>query len=103
MSETSYRVREMHLLAGIVAEADKLKLDHTSVRRIGKYLINLANNEHAISCRNGAKDEINNRIDSLHRISESDKPFNQRFEQFKLELELIRSAHARWSEAVKTV
>lgn len=103
MAESSKRVREMQLLGLIVAESDKLRLDHTSIRRIGKYLVNLANNEHATQLRNGAKVEINDRVESLFKISQSNEPFAERFEQFKLELELIRAAHQRWTEAVKTV
>lgn len=101
--EATKRVREMQLLGMIIEESEVLKLDHTSIRRIGKYLVNLANNEHAIQVRNGAKTEINDRVDSLHKISQSNEPFVERLEQFRLELDLIRAAHVRWTEAVKTV
>lgn len=104
LQESSVRVREMQILATVIKMSEEMRIGHTSMRRLGKYLINLANNEHATQVRNGAKTEINDRIESLHKIAKNNGiSATERIEQFKLELELIRAAHARWTEAVKTV
>ena len=103
MTETTKRVREMQLLGLFLDQSDKLKLDHTSIRRIGKYLINLANNEHAELVRDGSKMEIEQRTTSLRLILELDEKPEVKIELIKHETDLMNLAHARWTESVKTV
>lgn len=53
--EASARTREMHLLANIIHDADKLKLDFDSLIRVGRYIVQLGKAEQLEAIRNSAR------------------------------------------------
>lgn len=53
--EALARVREMHLLANIIHDADKLKLDFDSLIRVGRYIVQLGKAEQLEAIRNSSR------------------------------------------------